>query len=132
MQIKGNFGKELQMDFTIEDLDLLNDTKHITEWVLDLIDDVGMELHHIRGEPALLIDRWAAPGLPHTEGTSLVCLITTSSISVHTAIDQQDKSKGIIYLNLFSCGDFSYDDVKKNIEKHWDGAVINKWICLDR
>ena len=132
MQLKGNFGRECITDFTITDLDLLNDKIHITNWVLDLIETVDMELHYIDAEPALLIDTWEAPGLPHTAGTSLTCLITTSSISVHTAIDQQDKKKGIIYLNLFSCKEFDYVDVKKNIEKHWEGAEVNKYLCLDR
>ncbi len=127
-----NFGTELTIDFRTDRLGDLNNQQFLIVWLKEMIKDVGMMIHEIDGKPAVLMDTWAAEGLPHTSGTSICILITTSSISCHTAIDRYNKDKGIVYLNLFSCSKFEYEDVMKSIKKHWDYPEIVKWMKIQR
>lgn len=131
MNIRGAFGKELTFDAQV-DKEHINDKEHIEAWLRDLIKDVRMEIHKIDGEEAIHIDTWAAQNMPFTFGTSCCILISTSSISLHTAIDEHDETRGKIYLNLFSCSDFNYDEVIANVKKHWKGVEVTRWMLIDR
>ena len=131
MNIRGAFGKELILDANV-DKDKINDKEHIEAWLRDLVKDVRMKIHEVDGVPAIMIDTWAAEDMPATYGTSCCILISTSSVSLHTAIDEHDDTKGKIYLNLFSCSDFTYDEVIANVKKHWSGVDVTRWMLLDR
>ena len=63
-------------------------------------DDVGVPLEECQTDP-------------HTKGTSAVCFILTSSIVVHTLDDLRS-----VYVNIFSCKDFSYTDAEA-FSKNW-------------
>ena len=71
-------------------------------------------------------------GMPHTAGTSATLLITTSSISFHTALDMNNKDKGVGYLDIFSCKHFTYDQVYLNLKKHFNDPTIIRWQILER
>ena len=131
MNIRGAFGKELIFDAQV-DKEHINDKEHIEAWLRDLIKAVRMEIHTIDGVPSVLIDTWAAKDMSFTYGTSCCILISTSSISLHTAIDEHNEDRGKIYLNLFSCSPFDYDEVLANIKKHWSGIEVTRWMLLDR
>ncbi len=131
MNIRGAFGKELILDVQV-DKENINDKGHIEAWLRELIKDVRMEIHKIDGVPALVIDTWAAKEMPFTYGTSCCILISTSSISLHTAIDEHNEDRGKIYLNLFSCSEFTYEEVLANVKKHWSGVEVTRWLLLDR
>jgi len=133
--MKGNFGSMLTIDFEITDLEQLNDKEFITDWLKVLVSDIKMEIHQIDGpvsRPAILIDTWAAKTMPHTAGTSATLLLTSSSLSFHTAKDMHDPSKGVGYLDIFSCSDITYEMVYNNIKEHWDNPVIKRWMLIDR
>ncbi len=131
MQCRAAFGKELIFDAKV-DRSKINDKEHIEKWLRQLVKDVRMDIHEIDGKPAILLDTWAAPDMGFTYGTSCSILITTSSVSLHTAIDDEDTTKGKIFLNLFSCADYNYDEVLANIKKHWTGVEVTRWLLLDR
>ncbi len=130
--MKGNFGTMLSIDFEVTDLSKLNDKAHLTDFLRRLIEKVGMKIHVVDGKEQFLIDTWAAEGLPFTEGTSVVILLTTSSLQLHTALDLNDKSKGVIYLDLFSCADFRREDAQKVIDDCYDKPMIKRWMLIDR
>jgi len=130
--MKGNFGTSLILDFEITDMTKLNNKEFLGEWLLDLVKDLKMSIHHIDNRPAIMIDTWAAEDMPHTNGTSATLLITTSSISFHSALDQHDKSKGIGYLDIFSCSEFGFEQVQKNVNKHFNTPLLKRWQLLER
>jgi S-adenosylmethionine/arginine decarboxylase-like enzyme len=130
--MKGNFGTSLILDFEITDMTKLNNKEILGEWLLDLVKDLNMSLHHIDNRPAIMIDTWEPPNMPHAGGTSAILLITSSSISFHSAVDQHDKTKGVGYLDIYSCGDFTMDQVHKNIDKHFDKPLLKRWQMIDR
>ena len=85
------------------------------------------------GVPAMMVDTWGEEtAMSEIHGTSMTVLITTSSLTVHTAVDLNNKEKGIIYLDLFSCKDFQYSDVIKSVNKYWSNPEILRWQLLDR
>lgn len=140
--MKGNFGTMLTIDFEVE-LDKLNDKEHITSFLKELIEDLKMEIHEIEGGshdesgrlimvPALLIDTWAAKDMPFTFGTSVVILISASSIQLHSAVDMHDKTKGVIYLDVFSCKDVTKEQAQKSIDKYWGKPTIKRWMLIER
>ena len=132
MELKGNFGSELFIDVSTTDIDMINDKKHIMKWLRSLIDDIGMDIHRIDGKEAILVDTWTPPGMDFAAGTSVSILISSSSITLHTAVDMRDKNLGVLYLNCFSCKDFQQKDVEDSIRKYWDGVTILKYLKIDR
>ena len=132
MEYNGRFGSELILDLRTADCNHAMECDYVRNWVRSLIGDIGMELHEMMGVPAIMTDRWAPGDIPSADGVSCVSLLTTSSLTVHTAIDEHNKDKACIYINIFSCKDFQYDDVMKNCKNHWEGLEVMKWLKVDR
>ena len=132
MEYNGRFGSELILDLRTDDCNHAMESEYVRNWVCNLIEDIGMELHEMKDVPAIMTDRWAPADIPSADGVSCICLLTTSSITVHTAIDEHNKDKACIYINIFSCKDFQYDDVMKNCKNHWTGCEVMKWLKVDR
>lgn len=63
---------------------------------------------------------------PHTQGTSAVQFILTSSIVIHTL----DQLKAV-YINIFSCKSFD-PKVAEQFSTDWFGATDCSARCLDR
>ena len=57
---------------------------------------------------------------PHTKGTSAVQFILTSTIVIHT-LDLM----GTVYINVFSCKEFTPDVVKQFSEAFFKGKIVN-------
>ncbi len=57
---------------------------------------------------------------PHTKGTSAVQFILTSTIVIHT-LDLLKK----VYINIFSCKEFSSEIVKQFSEEWFKGTIVN-------
>ncbi len=130
--MKGNFGSMLTIDFDVTNLEHLNDKDFLESFLRELIEDLKMKIHQVDGKDAIIIDTWTADGLPFTEGTSAVVLITTSSIQLHTAVDLHDKTKGVVYLDVFSCSDLRREQAQKTIDKFFDKPNIRRWLLLER
>ena len=132
MQFNGRFGSELILDLRTDDCNHAMESEYVRNWVCNLIEDIGMELHEMKDVPAMMTDRWAPDGIPSADGVSCISLLTTSSISVHTAIDERNKDKASIFINIFSCKDLEYDSVMKNCKYWWEGCEAVKWMKVDR
>jgi S-adenosylmethionine/arginine decarboxylase-like enzyme len=63
---------------------------------------------------------------PHTQGTSAIQFILTSSIVIHTL----DQLKAV-YINIFSCKSFD-PKVAEQFSTEWFGATDCSARCLDR
>lgn len=61
--------------------------------------------------------------LPHTTGTSAVQFILTSSIVIHT-LDVLQK----VFVNIFSCKDFSTSAAEEFTVKWFDGTAVNSTV----
>jgi len=57
---------------------------------------------------------------PHTKGTSAVQFILTSTIVIHT-LDLM----GAVYINVFSCKEFTPDIVKQFSKEWFNGTIVN-------
>lgn len=68
-------------------------------------------------------ERKKAP--PHLNGTSVVQFIQTSSIVIHTLDDMER-----VYFDLFSCKDFSEDDVVEFAEEYFNGNVVHQTLII--
>ena len=122
------FGRELILDFTVSDLDKLCDERYIIKWVRALVQDIDMTIHR----DMIIFDTWAPKGKPEAFGTSLCTLLTTSNLSLHTAQDRENKEKGIIFLNVFSCNEFKLSDVLDNIESFWKDVEYKHTRIINR
>ena len=132
MEYNGRFGSELILDLRTDDANQAMNYTYVRNWVLSLILDIGMEIHEINGIPAIMTDKWKPDDIPSADGVSCLAMLTTSSLSVHTSIDERNKDKACIFVNIFSCKDFKYDDVMKNCRHWWEGCEVMKWMHIDR
>ena len=63
---------------------------------------------------------------PHTKGTSAIQFILTSNVTIHTL----DLLKNV-YVNIFSCKDFSADIASKFTRDWFGGSIVNQKV-IDR
>lgn len=107
MTVKNNFGYELLLDMHGCDVTTFN-RKSIKEYFVKICDAIGMEREDLHF--------WDYEGVPekdrstdaHLLGTSAIQFITTSNIVVHTL-----DLKGAVYVNIFSCKEYSIEIAKK-------------------
>jgi len=107
------WGYHLILDCKACEIEKIKSTENITLFVKDLVKEIDMKAY---GEP--LLEHFATHD-PEKGGYSLVQLIETSAISGHFV----DKN-GDMYLDIFSCKDFSIDTVKEVIEKYFSPEQI--------
>lgn len=110
------YGKEVALD--VRDADPSKFTRDaIEDFMVDLCGALGL----VRG-PLYFWDyenpdeKAEAP--PHLKGTTAVQFVTTSSIVIHTLDDLRS-----VFLNVFACGEVSYEVVKTVTLKHFGGDV---------
>lgn len=122
---KRPFGFELLIDLHGCDVTTFN-RKSIKGYFEEICDSIGMvreDLHF-----------WDYDGVPEDElpsdvhllGTSAIQFITTSNIVVHTL-----DLTGAIYVNIFSCKDFSVE-IAKNVTCDWFKAKECKTTLVER
>jgi len=100
------WGYHLQVNAAGCDNSKVTNKATLTDWVKALVKDIDMEAH---GEP--LVEHFGNE--EHLQGYTVVQLIKTSNICAHLS----DLS-GDAYIDVFSCKEFSEQDVIDNI-KHW-------------
>ncbi len=118
----GDYGKELIMD--LHDCDVFTFNRNSLDAYFELLcktikmhkceryfwDDVGVSREERQTEP-------------HLKGTSAIQFMLTSNITVHT-LDILKK----VYINIFSCKDFSADIAAEFSRKWFEGRIVNKKI----
>jgi S-adenosylmethionine/arginine decarboxylase-like enzyme len=92
----GAWGREVTIDMSGCDPAVIRDSVTLADWARHLVDEIGMEAH---GEPIVQLF-----GVGATYGHTVIQLITTSNIMVHTTHDDNTA-----FVNVFSCRDFSVD-----------------------
>ena len=121
----GKYGIELILD--LHDCDVSKFTRaSISEYferLCVLIDMKRDELHFWDDEGVSEEDKQTSP---HTQGTSAVQFILTSSIVIH-ALDQLRA----VYINIFSCKSFD-PKLAEQFSADWFGATNCSARCLDR
>jgi len=120
------FGKSLILDITTSDKDKIMDTSCVEHFARNLIQGIGMEIHHVNGKDGLLCDKWGATDLPHTFGVSLICFLTTSSLTIHTTND------GTMFLDIFSCKNFTDDNVMDVVKSCFNNINIKRILMVGR
>ncbi len=113
-----NYGKELVLD--LHECDFGRATKKQLEvFFVDLCNQIDMQRESLYfwGYDT---ERSYKKAPPHLKGTSAIQFITTSNITVHT-LDELKK----VYINIFSCKDFSSSIAKEICLKHFGGNIIN-------
>ncbi len=120
------YGKSLALDIHNCDVSKFN-RKDIEAYLVELCDDVidmeRAELHwwDYEDEP----EEYAkAPA--HLKGVSCVQFIMTSTIVIHSLEDLEK-----IFIDIFSCKNFSIEDVEKFTSEFFKGKIVNK-MAIDR
>ena len=120
------YGKELILDIHHCDISKFN-RKDIEAYLVELCDEVidmeRADLHwwDYEDEP----EEYAkAPA--HLKGISCVQFIMTSTIVIHSLEDL-----GKIFIDIFSCKNFSIEDVEKFTSEFFKGKIVNK-MAMDR
>ena len=116
----GYWGYHLILDCRGCDKSKVKDGSHIAAFVKHLVDAIDMKAY---GEP--LLEHFANHD-PEKGGYSLVQLIETSAITGHFV----DLS-GDVYLDIFSCKEYSIDTVKEIVTEYFSPEAI-KTIYLTR
>jgi len=113
------YGKSVSMDVHGCNVGLFNrrDLRKFVKALCVEIDMIPAQLHWW-DYGADEVEKAKAP--PHLKGVSVVQFIETSTIVVHTLDDLE-----VVYLDLFSCGDFESSEVIKFTENYFQGKVVN-------
>ena len=124
-QLDDKYGIELILD--LHDCDATKFTRgsiqKYFERLCDLIDMKREELHFWDDVGVADEDKQTSP---HTQGTSAVQFILTSSIVIH-ALDQMEA----VYINIFSCKAFD-PLVAENFSVEWFCSKDHSARCIDR
>lgn len=118
-----NYGKELILDIHDCKNSQLFNRKDLELFFIELCDLLDMEKCDLHfwdyvGEEA---EYRKAPA--HLRGTSAIQFISTSNITIHTLDDMRR-----VYLNIFSCKDFSARKAEKFCRDWFQGKVVNSFI----
>jgi len=112
------FGMELQVDLYGCNANYIRDESKIYDFVIELCELIKMKRF---GDPTIV--RFGED--PSITGYSMCQLIETSLISAHFA-----ESKNSVYLNVFSCKDFSPDDVVIFASKYFKAKNVEQNLTI--
>jgi len=120
-----SYGKELILDLhEVKNIHLFN-RKDLKKFFVDLCDLIDME----REDLHFWDEEFTPEGEKYTEehliGTSAVQFIRTSNITIHT-LDVMKR----VYLNIFTCKDFSPEDARDYCLKYFDGKLITYQVII--
>lgn len=113
------YGKELILDIWDADPRRFTRTniQHFLATLCDRIEMQRADLHFWDYEGASAATYRKAPA--HLKGTSAVQFITTSNVTIHT-LDELRR----VYLNVFSCKDFTANDAIEVALRYFGGHVV--------
>jgi S-adenosylmethionine decarboxylase len=123
-----SYGKHLILDLFECDI-TVNDRPHLANFFIGITDRIGMEraVDPITGKNLAMYWTEGDPNLPaHLIGTSGVQFIRTSNIIVHTLTELET-----VYIDIFSCKDFSSQDAVRYCKAFFGGKIQNS-IVLER
>ena len=121
-----NYRKELILDiYEVKNTNLFT-REDIKEFMIALCDLIDMEREDLHFWDELETPEEEKYTEEHLIGTSAIQFITTSNITIHTL----DKMKRV-YLNIFTCKDFSSNAAARFCANWFDGKIVNKNV-IDR
>lgn len=94
----------------------MSDYNNVNSWIRKLVRDIDMQPI---GEPRI---EYTAAEFPDKAGFTVVQVIVTSSIVAHFV-----DNLGQIYLDVFSCKEFSQEVVEQSIKEHFKSTSIRKY-----
>lgn len=110
------WGYHLILDCGGCDPALMSDYDNVNTWIRNLVRDIDMQPI---GEPRI---EYTAAEFPDKAGFTVVQVIVTSSIVAHFV-----DGLGQIYLDVFSCKEFSQDVVEDSMRKHFGAGKLRKY-----
>ena len=113
------YGVELVLDLHDCDVSTFNRSS-LENYFIELCDLIDMQRCELHFWDDLDVPDEEKQTSPHTTGTSAVQFILTSNITVHT-LDILKK----VFVNIFSCKDFSTSEAEKFTVKWFGGTVVN-------
>lgn len=117
--IMNNYGKELILD--LHGCDVSKFTREeIERYFIELCDLIDMERADLHFWDDLDTPEDEKQTEPHLVGTSAIQFIMTSNVTIHT-LDLMER----VYLNIFSCKEFSDADAKKFSLGFFGGEIVN-------
>ena len=117
---KANVGYGMEMFLDLHDCNVRQFTRErIEQFFIELCDLIDMERQELFWWDDHGVPVEEQQTEPHLKGTSAVQFITTSNIVIHT-LDILKR----VYLNVFSCKQFSAAKVVLFARKYFDGTVV--------
>jgi S-adenosylmethionine/arginine decarboxylase-like enzyme len=110
------WGYHLILDCGGCDSAMMSDYDNVDTWIRRLVKDIDMQPI---GEPRI---EYTAAEFPDKAGFTVVQVIVTSSIVAHFV-----DGLGQIYLDVFSCKEFSHEVVEQSIREHFKSNAIRKY-----
>ena len=122
------YGVELILDLHDCDVSTFNRSS-LKNYFVELCDLIDMDAHDLHfwdyQDMDMTEEEWAA--LPiHVKGTSAIQFIMTSNITIHTLDDLRK-----VFINIFSCKNFSASEAEKFTAKWFGGKAVNS-TTIDR
>jgi len=113
------YGVELILD--LHDCDITKFSRRsLKKYFVELCDLIDMQRCELHFWDDLYTPEEEKQTSPHTTGTSAVQFILTSNITIHT-LDILKK----VFVNIFSCKDFSTSEAEKFTTEWFGGKVVN-------
>lgn len=117
-----HYGKELILDLHNCDVSKFN-RKCIKKYLIELCKLIDMKRCDLHFWDDVGVPEDEVQTLPHTKGTSGVQFILTSNITFHS-LELLER----IYINIFSCKDFSTAKAERFTADYFQGDVVNSQI----
>lgn len=116
------YGVELVLDLHDCDTTTFN-RRSLKNYFIELCDLIDMQRCELHFWDDLYTPEEEKQTSPHTTGTSAVQFILTSSVVIHT-LDILEK----VFVNIFSCKDFSTSEAEKFTADWFGGTVVNSTV----
>lgn len=113
------YGVELILDLHDCDVTKFN-RRSLKKYFVELCDLIDMQRCELHFWDDLHTPEEDKQTSPHTTGTSAIQFILTSNITIHT-LDILKK----VFVNIFSCKDFSTSEAEKFTVEWFGGKVVN-------
>jgi S-adenosylmethionine/arginine decarboxylase-like enzyme len=117
-----NYGKELIIDLHNCDSDKFN-RKSLKLYFKTICNLINMQRAKLVFWDDVGVEEEYKQTFPHTIGSSAVQFILTSNITIHT-LDIMKR----VYINIFSCKDFSEEVAEKYTQEFFNGSIIQSKI----
>lgn len=117
-----DYGKELILDLHDCDVSKFN-RKDLKRFFEELCEEIDMEACKLVWWDDVGVPKAERQTEPHLVGTSAIQFIKTSNITIHT-LDIMKR----VYLNVFSCKNFSGPKARTFCKKWFSGKVVNSQV----